>query len=456
MDFEKIIKELREKLAKLYEDMRALLEKAESEKRGMTEEEDKTYAGLETEFEKVEADLKRTEKAKEREERLKTPANDPALKPDPDDDDPEKRSIKPGEDREAKKPFQNLGEQLRAIYLVATEPGQPVDKRLLELNEEQRAYAGPSGMNEGIDSEGGFALQTDFAGMIFDTAVKTGRILKAVDSYPVSAKSNGVKWIDIEETDISSTVFGGVQVYWKAEADTVTKSKPKIKAREMLLRELMGIAYATNELLQDTTFISSLYNRAFAKAIERKLEGDIFSGIGAGVPLGILNSGALIAVDPEPGQEADTVVYKNLVKIWNRVHPDSRVKAEWYAHPDVEEQLMNMKFPVGTGGIPVFLPPGGASESPYSRLMGKNIIPTDHCEALGDKGDIYLADLNEYMLIKKGGVESAVSIHVRFLYGEQVFRFTFRANGAPKKNYALTIKNSSLTRSSFVTVKARE
>ena len=141
--------------------------------------------------------------------------------------------------------------------------------------------------------------------------------------------------------------------------------------------------------------------------------------------------------------------------MWTRMHPKHRTKAEWYVHPDVEEQLLNMDFPVGTGGVPVFLPPGGASASPYSKLLGKDVISTDHCEALGDKGDIWFADLSEYMLIKKGGVESAVSIHVRFLYGEQTFRFIFRANGAPKINSALTIKNSSNTRSPFVTLKAR-
>jgi HK97 family phage major capsid protein len=90
-----------------------------------------------------------------------------------------------------------------------------------------------------------------------------------------------------------------------------------------------------------------------------------------------------------------------------------------------------------------------------STLKGRPIIETDHCAALGDKGDIIFADLSDYMLITKGGVIADTSMHVQFLAAENCYRFIFRANGMPKKNSALTIKNSSNTRSSFVTLAAR-
>ena len=443
------MKKLLERREQLIKEQNGIVNKAKAENRDLTDDERKSFDGKDTELDKIDKDVEQEKRQMKLEERKRSlEAIDPVT---------ESRSgIIVGDDREAMKPFKNIGEQLRAIRNAST-PGGIVDKRLMQINQEYRAYTGPSGMNEGIDSEGAFALQDDFAGMLFDTAVKTGPILSRVDKYNVGGPSNTAKWVEIDETSIATTVFGGVQVYWAAEADTVTASKPKLKERKLALEKLFGLAYATDEMMEDTTFLTGLYNRAFSVAIERKLEGDIFDGTGAGVPMGILNSPVLVSVAKEAGQAADTLIYKNFLKMYVRrwTYGAGVQNLAWFVHPDCEQQMMLMDFPVGTGGVPVFLPPGGASAAPYSTLFGLPVIPTDHCEALGDKGDVYLNDMSEYILINKGGMKSEMSIHVRFLYGEQTFRFTYRANGMPKRNTALTIKNSSSTRSPFVTLDAR-
>ena len=65
------------------------------------------------------------------------------------------------------------------------------------------------------------------------------------------------------------------------------------------------------------------------------------------------------------------------------------------------------------------------------------------------------SDPKEYMLLRKGTAKQDWSIHVEFLTDQQCFRFVFRCNGAPKINSPMTIKNSSKTRSPFVTLAAR-
>ena len=87
------------------------------------------------------------------------------------------------------------------------------------------------GGNVGIGQEGGFAVQTDFAGAIMESAANAGNILPLVDSYQVTDGSNAVKWIDIDEGDVSTTVFGGVRVYWAAEAAEVAASHPKLRKK---------------------------------------------------------------------------------------------------------------------------------------------------------------------------------------------------------------------------------
>lgn len=345
--------------------------------------------------------------------------------------------------------FSNFGEQLKAVRSAAM---GMVDERLLRMNAESRAALGNQ---ESVGDDGGFAVQTDFAGQMMESAISAGELLSRVDNYTVSANSNGAKVMAIDETDVTSTVFGGVQVYWAAEAASVTATKPKFREIDLQLKKLMGVAYATDELLQDTNFMSQLYMRAFTTAIQRTLEGTIVSGDGVGKPTGILQSGALVTVAKENAQTADTVVFQNIQKMWGRMLSRNRANAVWLMHPDVEEVLPFMKFDVGTGGVPVYLPPTGLSGDGYSTLYSRPIISIDHCSAIGDVGDIMLIDPSQYWLITKGGVQAATSIHVQFLTGEQCFRFVFRANGEPKQNSAITIKNSANIRSAFITLAAR-
>jgi len=117
--------------------------------------------------------------------------------------------------------------------------------------------------------------------------------------------------------------------------------------------------------------------------------------------------------------------------------------------------LMTMTIDVGTGGLPVYLPPGGASAAPYGTIFGRPAFVHESCDNLGDVGDIMLIDPSQYQMIEKGGMQSASSIHVRFLEGETVFRFIYRVDGQPMWNSALTPANDGNDVSPFINLAAR-
>jgi HK97 family phage major capsid protein len=345
--------------------------------------------------------------------------------------------------------FGNFAEQLKAVKNAAV--NGVVDSRLAKLNAQNAAQ----GANESNPDEGGYAVQSDFAGTMMESAASAGEILSRVDKYEIGRSSNRAVWTEIEEDSVATSVFGGIQVYWAAEAATVAASKPKLTEREIKLQKLMGVAYATYELEADTDtgFISTLYSRAFNLAIQRTLEGAIIAETGVGRPLGFQKSGALLTVAKETNQAADTVKWENIVKMYNRALRPTNPGYIWLVHDDVSAQLDFLEFPIGTGGVPVYLP--AAQAGSVTTLKSKPVIASDHCAALGDTGDINYVDLSQYMLIYKGGVQADTSMHVQYLAAENCFRFIFRANGAPKRNKPLTIKNSSNTRSPYITLAAR-
>lgn len=405
----------------LIKDMRAL-----ADKEGMTEEDIASYDAMEKEYDNNEKLIAILNKQAKREEANSAPVNTPVLE-----------SV----NESMPKPYKSLTEQLRDVKLAAQ--GQVSEK----LTTVQNAMGG----NTGVGADGGFAVQTDFAGLMMETAAKSGDILSRVDSYQVTDGSNSVKWVDVDEDNVSTTVFGGVRVYWAAEAATVAKSQPKLAEKELKLEKLMGFAYATYELDSDSSFVNTLYTRAFEKAIQRSLEEAIVSGDGVGKPIGFLTGDGKVTVAKETAQTAKTINWNNLSNMYHRVLDKS--KSIWLMHDDAHQQLDFLEFPVGTGGVPIYLP--AAQQGSIDTLRGKPIIDSDHCSALGTAGDVNFVDLSQYMLAYKGGVDAATSIHVQFLTAENCFRFIFRANGMPKRNKALTIKNSTDKRSSFVTLATR-
>lgn len=344
-------------------------------------------------------------------------------------------------------PFETFGEQLAAIAHAASHPGAE-DPRLFRT--------AISGGSESVDSDGGFLVQTDFSAEILKKMHDMGQIWSRVRKIPVSGMSNGLKINAIDEKSrVTGSRWGGVQAYWAAEADAATAKKPKFRQMELNLKKLIGVAYATDELLQDAAALGAVYSEAFSEEFTFLTELAVMEGTGAGEMLGIENSNAVIAVAKESGQLANTIVYENILNMTARLWSRSMLNAIWTINQDILPQLGVMNIGVGTAGQPVFLPPGGASVAPYGTLWGRPIVPIEHAETLGSQGDISLFDFTQYLAIEKGGLQTATSMHVRFLNHEQTFRWTLRLDGQPIWNSALTPAKGSNTQSPFIQLAVR-
>ena len=338
--------------------------------------------------------------------------------------------------------FANFGEQLIAVYNAA-QPNRPViDERLLNS---------ASGANESVPSDGGFLVQTDFATELLKNAYETGILAPKCKKIPISTNANGLKINALDDSSRANGArWGGIQTYWENEADQLIASKPKFRTMDLSLKKLTGLCYATDELLQDASALQSVITQGFAEEFGFKIDDVILNGTGSGQPLGILNSPALVTVEKENGQ-TDKITVENLIKMWSRCWGRSRSNAVWYINQELEPYL----YTLTVGDKPVYIPAGGLSEKPYGTLFGRPVVPLEQCSAAGSVGDIILGDLSQYLLIDKGGINAASSIHVRFLYDESVFRFIYRVDGQPIWNKPITPYKGSSTLSPFVTLAAR-
>ena len=410
----------------------AILTKADTESRMMSEDEQKEVDTITENILAMDENIKRVEQV------LSIEPDEARSAPVDSGEGDEFKSNPNAETRN----FLSLGDQMMAVYR-ASNPGGRIDSRL--------STRAASGMNESNPSDGGFLVQQDFVKTLLKRTYETGILASKVRKIPISSNSNGLKINSIEEDSrATGSRWGGVQTFWQSEADEMTASKPKFKQMELSLKKLTGLCYATDELLQDTSALESVIKEAFAEEFGFKIDDAILNGTGSGQPLGVLNSPALVTVAREKDQTAK-ITTENLIKMWNRMWARSRANSLWYINQELEPFLYTLMI----GDKPVYIPAGGLSEKPYGTLFGRPVVPLEQCNGAGEVGDIILADVSQYLLIDKGGINQASSIHVRFLYDEQIFRFIYRVDGQPIWSKPLTPYKGSSTVSPYVTLAKR-
>jgi len=346
------------------------------------------------------------------------------------------------------KPFVDFGEMLQCVARAAT-PGHKPDDRLFEV--QVRA----AGMSEGVGSEGGFLVQQDFSLDLLKGAFETGKLASRCRKFEIGPGKNGVDLPCYNETSrATGSRLGGITGYWLSEGAEKIDSKPTLRMVSLQLKKLIGLCYSTDELLEDRVLLAQVIKEGFASEFGFLLDLAIFSGSGAGQPLGIMNSGALVTVAAEDGQAAATIQAENIVKMYSRWSGNDATGC-WLVNRSALPQLYTMGVTLGLGGAPIFMPAGGISGKPYNTILGMPVLIIEQASALGTTGDIVLADLSEYVLIDKAGIQTAVSIHVRYVYDESTFRFVYRVDGQPIPAAPVTPYAGGDTLSPFVALATR-
>jgi HK97 family phage major capsid protein len=346
--------------------------------------------------------------------------------------------------------WKSMGEQLSAIAKYEQSRGQVVDKRLVDVHTKA-----PGGLSAGIGADGGFLLAPEFSDRIMQIVHEQDNLLDRTDNFDINGPSIKIPAID-ETSRATGSRRGGVRAYWLDEADTLTSSKPKTRLISLTPHKLGVLAYITEELLEDGgSALEQIVSASAADEINFMVSDAVINGDGAGKPLGIMNSGALVTASKEAGQAAATIVPANIVNMYSRLHRSALGRAVWLVNQDIQPQLFTMTLDSGTAGQVVYMPPGGLSGQPYATLMGRPVVVTEFNQTLGTAGDILLADLKQYLAVTRGAIRSAVSMHVQFLTDEMAYRFIFRVDGQPWWNSALTPFKGTATQSPFIALGTR-
>ena len=359
-------------------------------------------------------------------------------------------TVKDAKTDDPKRGFKNHIEFFNAV-IESGKNGMRLDKMPENLkplfnavgSDEARTSSNPDGgftippaFMPGVQTVDGLALQAN-------TGMMTRKIPMASRVVYLNAR------VDKNHSD---SISGGFRVYRREETATVTDSKMSFEQIKMEANSLMGLSYATEEILsQSPISFAALIQSGFSDEQIAKLNYERIWGSGVGEFLGVQNSPALVTVAKESAQAADTINGLNLIKMRARIYGYNN--AVWICNQDCLQALCGAHI-AGTNGDVFLFAPGNGTDKPDT-ILGRPVIFDENMATLGDLGDIMLVNWNEYLEGTLGGVSFQESIHVRFVYNERAFRFTVYNDGQPWWRSPLTPKKSATTLSPFVTLAAR-
>lgn len=363
-------------------------------------------------------------------------------------------------DRDPLKGFKNFG--VFALDVKGFGRGQISETmgKYLKYCEEVHGKA-PTGQSELIGEDGGVFVMTEIANELWKKAFPESDMTSRVDNRQINGAVIEYPYL-VENSRANGSRHGGVTGYWLSEAGQMTGTKATgFKRLGFKLEKLGVLVYTTDELAEDgaDTLGQELLNLAPAE-IRFMINDAIYNGNGIKKPRGLMQSPALITVTRTTANKVKADDILNMYArfpAWLRNDPSTF----WAINQEVEPQLDAMFLPAknvaGTenvGGWPVYMPPGGLTGQSLGMLKGKPVVPIEFAAALGTTGDIMLCCGSQYRLVTKrgagGGIQTAQSIHLRFDYNEQAWRFIMRVDGSGMWQSAVTPYKGSNTLSPFV------
>ncbi len=337
--------------------------------------------------------------------------------------------------------FTNVGDFAKTIW---HKNPLPDEERLNKVREVMNAYSS-------VDpATGGFLIPEIQRSEIMQIALEESIVRPLATVITMSSLTQLMPFVD--STTNSGSVLGGMIFYWTEESATLTATQAKFGRVKLEANKLTGLAAIPNELWADAPALSSFLMQAIPKGLAFYEDNAFINGLGAGEPLGFLNSPALIALTKETGQDADTIVLNNVLNMFSRMLPSSHQRAVWIANQNTFKELMTLSIPVGTGGAPVALV--DIRNAPLMTMLGRPLIISEKVPTLGDQGDICFVDLSYYLIGDRQAMSLETSEHRYFDTDQTALRVIERVDGRPWVQSAFTPKNGS-TVSPFVAIEAR-
>lgn len=345
--------------------------------------------------------------------------------------------------------FGNFGEFLKSVHTSY----QSRDARLKAFNDkdesagvsvpEQKDMTGQTG------SGGGYLIPVEQYTNLMGLVQERSFVRPRATVIPMTRRQVNIPVLDQTSTTSGQPHwFGGLRAYWTEEATTKVNSDPTFRQVTLTAWKLIMYTRASDELLDDSAVSLAAFlsgQMGFAGAISWMEEWAFLNGTGAGQPLGVLNSPALLTFN-RAGSGA--IGYTDLTGILKRFLPNS--KGLWTVSQSAMQQLLELSGPSGNASYLW----GSAVNGAPNTLLGYPVQFTEKAPALGSVGDIALIDWSYYLIGDRQATTVESTKFDRWSMDETSWRAVHRVDGRPWLSTYMTFQDGSTQVSPFVALNA--
>ncbi|MBN9079663.1 MAG: phage capsid protein [Rhizobiales bacterium 65-79] len=416
-----MLKQLREKRAKLVAEMRGIIKAAENEDRDLTAEE-------QTAFDTAQASKADLDKRIDRLEGLE--ASEAALEEVVPAASRRASIQRPGGDPAARE-FENMGEFLNAVRF------HPNDQRL-EFVEGVGAEADENGpraeMRMDNDRQGGFMVPTQFRSTIMSVSPQDALVRPRANVIPAgSSPDAGITMPALDQSGSNpGNVFGGMTFSWIEEGGDKPETDAELRGVSLVPHEIAGFVTVTDKLLRNWQASAAFLENLMRGGVSAAEDYAFLRGTGVTKPLGALNAPVLKTVNR---QIANQIVYLDLLKMTSILLMRGG-QPVWSAPQSALIWFGQLQDPEGH-----YIWKPDARDGFAGTLMGYPLRWNNRAPALGSKGDLLFADWSYYLIKDGSGPFVAASEHVKFTSNKTVVKIFWNVDGAPWMNAPFTEEN---------------
>lgn len=290
-----------------------------------------------------------------------------------------------------------------------------------------------------VPSDGGFLIPEVLRSEIMQLALEESLVRPRATVIPMESLKVPIPTVD--ETSRVTNIFGGMQFYWSSEGAAGVDSSAKFSQVTLDAKKLFGYSGIPNELLRDAPAFLGWFGAKFPAGIAWFEDIAFLTGDGVDKPMGCVAGAGTVSVNRG---NANTIVYDDIVKMYQSMYPSSAKNAVWLASHDSFQQLAELTFtPAGGTPVPVMLWQANAVGAPVYTLLGRPVIFTEKTYKLGTKGDLMFVDLSEYLIGDRQMMQIESSSDYLFGTDKTAYRVIERVDGRPWVQSAITPHNNS-------------
>jgi HK97 family phage major capsid protein len=308
-------------------------------------------------------------------------------------------------------------------------------------------------MQTNVGAEGGFAVPApiieDLQARIFQRSYLLSRVTRA--RVTVGNAFEGFVPDPSLPTPDGGGV-GGLDLPTTAEDGVYASEVVRMRALQLAMNKNGCVLPVTEDLLEDAPLLGDVLALGAERSVRGLMERRIWNGNGVAQPVGVMNAPALLVQAIEGTQtiaNTPTFIATNAARMVAQML--DLESAAFYVNPDLLTALFTAT--TNSNAKDVITPPD--ADAPFGRIATRPLFPNTAAPAVGQVGDFVCASMPDYVVAQKGDLRQALSLDVRFLQGEGLFRFAIRWNGAPMLSQPYTPLWSTTPKSHYVALAAR-